>query len=228
MSHPSHAALRTRSADLPQSLAMLVAERAARFVSLHPLLVSVALVAAMTAWPVLAQAQTQTQTAAQPAAQTPGQCTGSSPAMPMTVATTTPKATAAVAATPVRASTSPELTNRLKVGTVLTLDRRTRTVGEAFDYLLTPIRYRMTSRTVNPETMNALMRRPVPPAARDAGLVSIESALLLLVGAEHRIVVDHSNRLVAVERMPLGSQEPTASASTLPRRNVSPLPDTLY
>jgi hypothetical protein len=218
MSPLSHTTGRTPTAELLQSLAMSVADRAARLVSLHPLLVSVALVAAMTAWPVLAQAQ----------APAPGQCTGAITSMPMTVATSMPNATGAASVTPARASASHELTNRLKVGTVLLLDGRTRTVGEAFDYLLKPIRYRMTSRTVNPDTMNALMRRPVPPAARDAGLVSIESALLLLVGVEHRIVVDHTNRLVAVERMPVELQEPTATAATPARRNVFPLPDTLY
>lgn len=96
----------------------------------------------------------------------------------------------------------PPLANRLRVGTVMQFDARTRTVGDAIGSLLGPVRYRLTDRTVDAATSAALLRRPLPPAARDAGYMTIEQGLLLLIGEEHRLVVDHRNRLLALERMP--------------------------
>jgi hypothetical protein len=37
--------------------------------------------------------------------------------------------------------------------------------------------------------------------------MSIEQALLLLIGEDNRLVVDHVNRLVAVERLPDDAKE---------------------
>jgi hypothetical protein len=95
---------------------------------------------------------------------------------------------------------SPEAINRLRVGTVVQFDARTRTVGDAMNSLLLPVRYRLTTRTVDPAVSSAVMRRPLPVATREAGLMTIEQALLMLIGEEHRIVVDHRARLVAIER----------------------------
>ncbi len=95
---------------------------------------------------------------------------------------------------------SPAAINRLRVGTVVQFDARTRTVGDAMNSLLLPVRYRLTTRTVDPAVSNTVMRRPLPVAAREAGLMTIEQALLMLIGEEHRIVVDHRARLVAIER----------------------------
>ena len=95
--------------------------------------------------------------------------------------------------------------NRLKVGTVVEFDKRTRSVGDAMNFLLAPVRYRVTNRTVDAAAAGSVMRRPVPIAAMDAGVMSIESALLMLIGDENRLVVDHRNRLVAVERTPPGA-----------------------
>jgi hypothetical protein len=97
-----------------------------------------------------------------------------------------------------------EAVNRLRVGTLVQFDARVRTVGDAMVSLLAPARYRITNRTVDPAASAALMRRPLPVAARDAGLMSIEKGLLLLIGEDHRLVVDHRNRHVAVERLPAG------------------------
>jgi hypothetical protein len=110
--------------------------------------------------------------------------------------------------TPLPASQAPakaeEAVNRLRLGTLVQFDARVRTVGEAMVSLLAPARYRITNRTVDPAASAAVMRRPLPVAARDAGLMSIEKGLLLLIGDDHRLVVDHRNRHVAVERIPLG------------------------
>jgi hypothetical protein len=92
--------------------------------------------------------------------------------------------------------------NRLKVGTLVAFDLRRGNVGDAIDFVLEPVRYRVTHRTVDPRVSAEVLRRPIPPVAANAGVMSIEAALLLLIGEEHRLVVDHAHRLVAIERMP--------------------------
>jgi hypothetical protein len=99
--------------------------------------------------------------------------------------------------------------NRLRVGTVMQFDTRTRNVGDAMNHLLTPVRYRVTTRTVDPAVSASVLRRPLPPQARDAGLMTIEQGLLMLIGQEHRIVVDHRARLVAIERVNAQAQTQT-------------------
>lgn len=99
--------------------------------------------------------------------------------------------------------------NPLKVGTLVEFDTRSQTVGDAFTSLLEPVRYRVTDRTVDPLVSAEVLRRRVPPIAARAGVMSIEQALLLLIGEEHRLVVDHAHRLVAVERhSPDAAKEP--------------------
>ena len=100
------------------------------------------------------------------------------------------------------ADAAPANVNRLRVGTVMQFDARTRSVGDAMNSLLGPVRYRVTTRTVDPALSAALMRRPLPVAARDAGYMTIEQGLLMLIGEENRLVVDHRSRLVAIERNP--------------------------
>jgi hypothetical protein len=92
--------------------------------------------------------------------------------------------------------------NRLQVGTLIEFDKRTRNVGEAMNYLLAPVRYQLTNRTVDAAALMSVLRRPVPVAAFDGGVMSIESGLLLLIGEENRLVVDHRNRLISVEKTP--------------------------
>lgn len=99
--------------------------------------------------------------------------------------------------------------NRLKVGTRVDFDPRRGTVGDAIGFLLEPVHYHLTMRTVDPLISSAVLRRPVPAIAAHAGVMSIESALLLLIGDENRLVVDHANRLIAIERLPAGSSTAT-------------------
>jgi hypothetical protein len=90
--------------------------------------------------------------------------------------------------------------NPLKVGTLVEFDTRAQTVGDAFGSMLEPVRYRVTDRTVDPLVSEEVLRRRVPPIAARAGVMPIEQALLLLIGDDHRLVVDHAHRLVAIER----------------------------
>lgn len=93
--------------------------------------------------------------------------------------------------------------NYLKVGTLMEFDKtKVRTVGDAMMFLLEPVHYQITTRTVDPALAASILRRQVPPAAVNAGVMSIESGLLLLIGEDQRLVVDHINRLVTIERMP--------------------------
>jgi hypothetical protein len=95
-----------------------------------------------------------------------------------------------------------ERIDRLKVGTLVEFDPRAGTVGEAIGVLLAPVRYHMTTRTVDPQDCARVLRQPVPAIAAHAGVMSIEAAILLLIGEDHRLVVDHVHRLVAIERIP--------------------------
>lgn len=105
--------------------------------------------------------------------------------------------------------------NRLKVGTLVEFDPRSGNVGDAIRSLLAPVHYRLTMRTVDPIVGAAVLRRAIPPIAAQAGVMSIESALLLLIGEENRLVVDHANRLIAIERMP--AEGPASDASLILR-----------
>jgi hypothetical protein len=100
------------------------------------------------------------------------------------------------------ATTEPAFYNRLRVGTLVEFDKTTATVGEAMTSLLAPVNFRLTQRTVDAALSASVWNRPVPPAAREAGVMTIEAAMLLLIGEDNRLVVDHVNRLVAVERAP--------------------------
>lgn len=128
---------------------------------------------------------------------------GASLARPAVVRAVAPADKAAPAA-----PSRPAAVNRLKVGTLVEFDTRRGNVGDAIRFLLEPVRYRITQRTVDAAVSAAVLRRPVPPIARNAGFMSIEAALLLLIGEEHRLVVDHANRLIAIERMPLDAGLP--------------------
>ena len=96
---------------------------------------------------------------------------------------------------------------RLKVGTLVEFDPRSGTVGDAIKSLLEPVQYRITYRTVDPVDSAAVLQRRIPAIAAHAGVMSIEQALLLLIGEDNRLVVDHVNRLVAVERLPDDAKE---------------------
>jgi hypothetical protein len=104
----------------------------------------------------------------------------------------------------------PSAPNRLKVGTLVEFDPRAGSVGDAMRSLLDPVHYRLTVRTVDPIVSASVLRRPIPAIATNAGVMSIEAALLLLIGDENRLVVDHTNRLVAIERMPADTTAPTS------------------
>jgi hypothetical protein len=97
---------------------------------------------------------------------------------------------------------SPPAVNRLRIGTLVEFDIRAGNVGEAMAFLLAPVHYRITHRSVDPRVSTAVLRRPIPAIASSAGVMSIEAALLLLIGEENRLVVDHVHRLIAVERIP--------------------------
>ena len=99
--------------------------------------------------------------------------------------------------------------NRLHVGTLVEFDPRSGNVGDAIKSLLEPVHYRITFRTVDPLQSASVLRRPIPPIAAHAGEMSIEAALLLLIGEDNRLVVDHAHRLVAVERLPADAGSPS-------------------
>jgi hypothetical protein len=109
----------------------------------------------------------------------------------------------------VRAADVHRPTNRLKFGTLVEFDGRFHNVGEAINYVLEPVHYRVTQRTVDARVVDAVLRSSVPLAAINAGVMTIELALLLLIGEDNRLVVDHVNRLITIERMPEAASPPS-------------------
>ena len=195
MNSLNHAMNATQATQAVQA----IGQRAVQWMTQTSFSASVLVVALCAAWPLLSNAQSAAKAAAQNAPQNAPQNASQNASSRVTeieVSNGVRKPDVSAAA---------GTFNRLKVGTVVEFDKRTRNVGDAMNFLLAPVRYRVTNRTVDAAAAGSVMRRPVPVAAMDAGVMSIESALLLLIGEENRLVVDHRNRLVAVERTPPGA-----------------------
>ncbi|MCM5682404.1 hypothetical protein M8A51_22990 [Schlegelella sp. S2-27] len=137
-----------------------------------------------------AQAQAPAAPAAAPA-EAPAPAAPAKPAPEAGAAQDTPEA-----------PSRPLAINRLKIGTLVEFDTRHGTVRDALHYLLEPTHYRLTTDTVDAAYSAEVLRRPLPKIVHKAGVMSIEAAALLLIGEENRLVVDHTDRLIAIERMP--------------------------
>jgi hypothetical protein len=87
----------------------------------------------------------------------------------------------------------------LKVGVRLPFGAEMRNVRDAAIYLLEPTGYRITANTVDTQALNSILSRPITPLAKNGETVSIQDALLLMIGTENRLVVDHHNKLVTFE-----------------------------
>lgn len=164
----------------------------------HPLvaLLRWLVVGALCAWlagTLLLAQEAYAQTPAAPAEQTPP-AASAAPAAPAAE----PGAAQGAADTASR----PLAINRLKIGTLVEFDTRHGTVRDALHYLLEPTHYRLTTDTVDAAYSAEVLRRPLPKIVHKAGVMSIEAAALLLIGEENRLVVDHTDRLIAIERMP--------------------------
>jgi len=77
-----------------------------------------------------------------------------------------------------------------------------KTVGAASEYLMAPLDYKL--KVLPPASPEALQiaRTGISPLARTGAVVPLEEALLLLVGNNNRVVIDHEHKLYTFEAIP--------------------------
>ena len=86
--------------------------------------------------------------------------------------------------------------NQLHIGTRLNLQQNVTTVEQAVNWLLQPTSYSVVART--PEA-RMILSEPLSPLAQKPEFMTIEEALLMVIGANNRLVVDHDNDLITFE-----------------------------
>ena len=94
--------------------------------------------------------------------------------------------------------------NELHLGTRLSFDPAIRTVKQAVEWVLRPTSYKLVIQHPAPFDALEIAKSPISPLATQqlGRVVSIEEALLLIIGGDNRLVVDPDNRLVSFESTP--------------------------
>ena len=92
--------------------------------------------------------------------------------------------------------------NPLKVGTLLKLPSDISNVGQAAQFILAPTGYKIVIPEEGQKSALEILNRPVSPVAAKYGLTTIENALLVLIGGDSRLVVDHNSKRLTFESMP--------------------------
>ena len=128
----------------------------------------------------------------------------------------------------------------LKIPTRLVNISEHRTVQDAIEYYIEPIDYRFVKVHPAPSEAIFIASKPIPPQAKKLGMVTIERALLLLIGENNKVLVDHKNKLISVEPMnkpeqvPVNTVIPMLSSSqknnkySLPSYNITNIKPVLY
>ena len=89
---------------------------------------------------------------------------------------------------------------RLKIGVQVNLPRQMKYVEQAVTYLLEPTGYRLVYLDEdNRRELISILSKPIPMIARDSELMSVQDALLLVIGEGARMLVDHKNAYIAFE-----------------------------
>jgi hypothetical protein len=91
--------------------------------------------------------------------------------------------------------------NRLKLGTRFILEPNISNVKDALNYVVRPTGYKLVANQPGLIDMNTLVATPLPPMAQVPANMTIERALLIIIGNKNRLVVDHKSRLIGVEPM---------------------------
>jgi len=91
--------------------------------------------------------------------------------------------------------------NPLSVPTRINYVKEHKTVGDAIRYYLEPIGYRWVERFPAPNDAKFIADKPLPPHAKSHQVLAIQKALLILIGRDNRLVVDHHHRLVSAESL---------------------------
>jgi type IV pili sensor histidine kinase/response regulator len=89
--------------------------------------------------------------------------------------------------------------NPLRLQVRVTFPGEIATIQEAARYLVEPIGYELTTASPAPRESAAIAAAPLSPLAKNHRILSIEDALLLLIGEKNRLVVDHPHKLISFE-----------------------------
>jgi hypothetical protein len=92
--------------------------------------------------------------------------------------------------------------NRLRLGTRFELTPNITNVKDAIAYLVRPSGYKLLDKQLGLIDLQTLAAMPLPPMAQVPANMTIERALLIVIGNKNRLVVDHKNRLIGIEPMP--------------------------
>lgn len=74
------------------------------------------------------------------------------------------------------------------------------TVGEAANWLLEPLGYHIIADYPAPTSAAAILKQPIPTAAKMHRTMPVTHALQLLIGEGNTIVVDRKNRLITFSK----------------------------
>lgn len=72
------------------------------------------------------------------------------------------------------------------------------TVGQGIQWLLEATDYQLVLRTPAPSDAISLASKPIPPMARLVRIMSIEDAMLALIGTENYLVIDRQHKLISL------------------------------
>ena len=95
---------------------------------------------------------------------------------------------------------TPEQQHLLHVIIRVTIPNEKRTVGETIDYLLRRSGYSLAQPLAQDPKVEQLFQKRLPEVHRNLGPMTLEDALLTVVGQAFRLDVDPVHRLVAFER----------------------------
>ncbi len=90
----------------------------------------------------------------------------------------------------------------LAYGTSMQFHAKINTVAAAADYILEPIGYKVVVPAASKAATLDILQRPLSPLAKDAGMVTIQQGLLLLIGPDSRLVIDREHKRVTFEPRP--------------------------
>ncbi len=131
------------------------------------------------------------------------QTTGAeNPKLPVTSAIQTHKPIQVSRYSTINPIPSPEQQHLLHVIIRVTIPNEKRTVGKTIEYLLRRSGYSLAQSLAQDPKVEQLFQKPLPEVHRNLGPMTLDDALLTVVGQAFRLDVDPVHRLVAFERRP--------------------------
>jgi hypothetical protein len=106
--------------------------------------------------------------------------------------------------------------NRFKLYVTTVLPPEAKNVGEAAYYLAFPTGYTLVTKSPAPKESEAIAKRAISPLFPRDRMMTIEDAILELIGSDARLVVDHEHKLFSFEWHKEGPSEKTDAGNFKP------------